>query len=67
MKKTYKKYDKPILVKYICKDEYFILSLKFDKVYTCIGERPEQRLYNVIDEEKEAYLYPMDLFELVEE
>lgn len=35
------------------------------KVYQCLGQ--EDDCYRVIDEEEEDYLYPIDLFEVIEE
>lgn len=50
-------------VKYI-KDIDLPLSLTLNKIYECIGE--ENGWYRIIDDSEEDYLFPKDIFEIVE-
>lgn len=49
-------------VKYI---EETYADLVKGNIYKCLGQ--EYECYRIIDESKEDYLYPTDLFEIVEE
>ena len=49
-------------VKYIGKTEYLVLT--HNKIYTVISV--EKGWYRIIDDSKEDYLYPPEVFEIVE-
>lgn len=70
----YKKYDKPIKVRYIGESTidflgcaYPVMDLQKGKIYVAIGESSyPYNCFDVIDESMEAYGYPKRLFEIVE-
>lgn len=50
-------------VKYI--GDYYKVSLIFDKIYEVIAV--EKDWYRIVDESGEDYIYPPEMFEVVEE